>query len=115
MSSRLGHITDLKERAARAGFHVSALASQCGVSEQHLRRYIESKFGQPPHIWMMNQRLRLAPKLLGQGLLVKEVSDKLGFKKASHFSREFKKHYGVSPRSFPLPRRRKAKDGTKRR
>jgi AraC-like DNA-binding protein len=100
MNSRLSRIKDWPVRTARAGFRISALAADCRVSEQHLRRYIRSEFGHPPHVWMMSQRLCQAPKLLEQGLMVKEVSDRLLFKNTEHFSRAFKRYYRVSPSSF---------------
>lgn len=103
MSSRLDQVSDWAERAKRARFNLSALAADCHVSKQHLRRYIESRFGPPPHLWMMRQRLQEAPKLLEQGLQVKEVANKLHFNSAEHFSRTFKKQYHVSPRSFRGP------------
>jgi AraC-like DNA-binding protein len=72
------------------------------VSERHLRRYIEYEFGQPPHTWMMQQRLRKARKLLSDGSFVKVVSVDLGFKTPEHFSTAFKKQFGISPRAFRL-------------
>jgi AraC-like DNA-binding protein len=102
MNSRLSQITDWPERAARTGFRISALAADCRVSEQHLRRYFEFEFGQPPHVWIMSLRLQEAPKLLAQGLQVKEVAGMLHFNTTEHFSSAFKKHYGISPRSFRL-------------
>lgn len=100
MNSRLIPIDDWAQRAARAGFHIRNLAADCEVSERQLRRFIESKFGLAPHIWMMNQRLCEAPAMLRRGLLIKEVAAGLRFKSSEHFSRAFRKRYRMSPRSF---------------
>jgi len=98
--SRLDAITDWPERAARAKFRISALAVDCGVSERQLRRFIESKFRSPPHAWVLEQRLEKGRELLQQNLRLKEISQRLRFKSQAHFSREFKKHFGRSPRFY---------------
>jgi AraC-like DNA-binding protein len=46
--------------------------------------------------------------LLDHGMLVKEVAGKLGYADAFHFSRTFKRSYGVSPQQFLRRSRGKA-------
>jgi AraC-like DNA-binding protein len=46
------------------------------------------------------QRLVQAAKLLKRFRSVKTVAFRLGFKQVSHFSREFKLQYGISPTDF---------------
>jgi AraC-like DNA-binding protein len=43
---------------------------------------------------------RAAALLLDQRMMVKEVADALGFADAFHFSRTFKRVYGISPERF---------------
>jgi len=43
---------------------------------------------------------RAAEKLRSPGVLVSEVADDLGFSDPFHFSRTFKRVFGVSPSSF---------------
>jgi len=38
--------------------------------------------------------------MLGSGMTVKTVADKVGYKQASHFSREFKRFFGVPPAEY---------------
>jgi AraC-like DNA-binding protein len=52
---------------------------------------------------MRELRLGKAYESLTQGKSVKEAAYDHGYKQVSHFSREFKNHYGVSP-SFLLVR-----------
>lgn len=47
--------------------------------------------------WIRSVRLREASLRLQAGTPVKTVSDELGFKQLSHFSREFKRAYGLAP------------------
>ena len=52
---------------------------------------------------MRELRLGKAYETLTQGKSVKEAAYDHGYKQVSHFSREFKNHFGVSP-SFLLTR-----------
>jgi len=100
VQSVLDTIKNWEERARKARFQVARLARECGVSERQLRSYVRVKFRTPPHAWMMAVRLGVAPALLAQGFSVKRISAELGFSQPSHFSREFKQFYGVSPVEF---------------
>ena len=100
MNSILDRITDWPERARKVRFHVAALARDCGVSVRQLRSYIHIRFGTTPHSWIMRIRLRDAPALLTRNKSVKQVSAELGFSQVAHFSREFKRLYGLSPVDF---------------
>jgi AraC-like DNA-binding protein len=44
--------------------------------------------------------MREACKLLLKGEMIKQIAPELGFKQVAHFSREFKRSFGVSPRLF---------------
>jgi AraC-like DNA-binding protein len=111
MKSRLDRINDWEDRLVQARYRVAALAKLCGVSERQLRRYVESKFGQTPHVWTIVVRLEKAPQVLSQGELVKRVAIDVGFRQPAHFSREFKRHYGVSPITLRSSPYRNGADG----
>ena len=102
MASRLCQVSNWEQRARDAGFNVSILAVQCGVSRRQLLKFIKQLFGMTAHQWMLRVRMGAASVLLRQGFYVKEVSHQLGFKQAAHFCREFKRYYGIPPGHFPL-------------
>ena len=52
--------------------------------------------------WLKDLRLNQAYQNLLKGKSVKEVAFDHGYKQMSHFSREFKSHFGISP-SFLHP------------
>jgi AraC-like DNA-binding protein len=100
MNSVLDSISDWEEAARRSQYLVSHLATNCNVSVRQLRNYMREKFGIAPHVWLLKKRLLAAPSLLAQGHSVKEVSAALGFHQQSHFCRQFKRLYKMSPTSF---------------
>ena len=73
-----------------------------GVCPRQLGRYTHATFGNSPQEWLDEQRLIMAVAMLRKNIAVKEVALTLGFKQTSHFSREFKLRYGLSPTAFLL-------------
>jgi AraC-like DNA-binding protein len=57
-------------------------------------------FGRSAQEWLDELRLSAAAPLLRKRRSVKWVAYNLGFKQVSHFSREFKRHYGLSPTGY---------------
>ncbi len=96
MHSRLDRIEDWDEELRRANWNAAQLAQNCEVGEWELRHYVRVKFGPGLHDWIIGKRMKLA------GILVREMSVKqaaltLGYTQVSHFSRQFKAFYGISP------------------
>ena len=86
--------------AFRANYRAEALSRTMGICPRQLRRYTKRAFGRSPQDWLDEQRLARAAGMLRRCQSVKEVSFGLGFKQTSHFSREFRLYYGVSPSEF---------------
>lgn len=79
---------------------VVPLAVLCGVARlskwqlvRHFRRYV----GLPPHAYHRRQRLCSARALLELGMPVVQVAYATGFADQSHFTRQFKDQFGVTP------------------
>ncbi len=96
----LGNRDQWLQLAQAAKYRSAALASLAHVSPRQLHRYIRRLFGRSPQAWLDDRRLALAGELLRRCRCVKEVSYELGFKQVSHFSREFKRRYGLPPGRF---------------
>jgi AraC-like DNA-binding protein len=101
MSQRLSSVQEWQSLAERAQFRAQELASLCQVSLRTLQRHFRQNYGLTVSKWLRDIRLRQAYGLLLQGSSVKEVAYDLGYKQLSHFSRDFKDYFGVSP-SFLL-------------
>jgi len=62
------------------------------------KREFVRTFGTTPHKWIIAKRLELAQKLLKNGVRKpSEVYLEVGFEDLSHFSKAFKKYFGILP------------------
>ena len=86
--------------AQASGYDVDALSKEMRVSVRQLHRYTHRLFGRSPKDWLDEQRLCRAAAMLTECRLVKAVALDLGYKHVSHFSRQFKLHYGLSPTAY---------------
>lgn len=86
--------------ARQSGYRVSRLCTELRVSRRQLQRYTKEIFGLSPQGWLDEERLNKARGMLKECRSVKTVAFDLGFKRISHFSREFKLRYGLSPTAF---------------
>jgi AraC-like DNA-binding protein len=97
MRSKLNLISDWEKQAAVAKYKVKVLAKMNGVSISQLERYFAGSTGLSPLDWMTRLRQVRGLALLHQGCSVKRTAYELGYRQSSHFSREFKRFYGVAP------------------
>lgn len=97
MNTRLNRIPSWLDVGQEANWSVIALAKKSGVSVRTLERYFCEKLGRPPKIWLVEERQRQAIKLVIQGLSIKQIATRLGYRYAHHFSRDFKAFWGFCP------------------
>jgi AraC-like DNA-binding protein len=80
---------------------VDRLADYCHVSKSHLFRLFHATFGQTPLGWLRSYRIAQAKRLLIEtNEPVSSISFRVGYEDPLHFSRDFKKRVGVSPKIF---------------
>lgn len=89
-----------KSLAAQASFEPSRLAEMAEISLRQLERYFAKDFTATPKAWLREQRMQAAATLLSKAHSVKNAAYTLHFKHSSHFCREFKRHYGMTPSQF---------------
>ena len=73
------------------------LAAIAGISPFHFSRMFTAQVGLPPHSFQNHLRLVRSKKLLRDGRPISTVAAAIGFADQSHFSRHFKRMFGVTP------------------
>lgn len=80
---------------------VAAMAELCGMSQTYFRRLFRSEFSVSPAAYRNRLRLERAARYLEYGQIsVQEISDTLGYGTVSHFIKEFRQLYGISPAKY---------------
>lgn len=73
------------------------LADRLQVHRSHLIRAFKDTIGITPQTYIRQMRVAKAFDLILAGLSLSEIAPTIGFCDQSHFTREFKKVFGVSP------------------
>jgi len=75
------------------------LAERLGVSVRKLRYAFERELGIPPHRYHRDLRLDMSMKMLQTepGHTLREIAEAFGFYDEFHFSRAFKRRFGIPP------------------
>ncbi|MBR7132608.1 MAG: helix-turn-helix transcriptional regulator [Clostridia bacterium] len=77
------------------------LARLCGISYAYLKKLFYQKYRLSPRQYLVNLRMSRAGEMLSSDFFsVSEISEQCGFSDITFFSRQFKNHYGVSPREY---------------
>ncbi|PRX11313.1 UNVERIFIED_ORG: AraC family transcriptional regulator [Martelella mediterranea] len=80
---------------------IDKLAAACRVSKAQLFRLFQTAFGKTPLAWLRDYRMAQAKRLLVETAdPVSSIAMAVGYSDPLYFSREFKKHAGLSPRAF---------------
>lgn len=81
----------------------AAMAAEFGVSRRQLYRLFEGE-GTTPSAWLWRLRLDLAHACLSNPVSgtrsITDIAFSLGFNDAAHFSRAFRRCFGVAPREY---------------
>jgi AraC family transcriptional regulator len=86
---------------------LAELARACKLSPGHFARAFRQTTGQPPHRWLMVQRIEKAKQLLVDSTLsLAQIAQKCGFADQSHFTRVFAQLVQSSPGQWRRHRRR---------
>jgi AraC family transcriptional regulator of adaptative response / DNA-3-methyladenine glycosylase II len=95
-AARLIDTPDAWPDAALPG--AAQLAARLGVSDRHLRRLFERRFGVPPLQYLQTRRLLAARQLIADTRLpLAQVALASGFASVRRFNAAFGAHYGLNP------------------
>jgi AraC-like DNA-binding protein len=73
------------------------IAGAAGMSAFHLLREFKKAIGLPPHAYLVQRRVDEARRLLLKGHAPRRIAIEVGYSDQAHFSREFRRFYGVPP------------------
>ncbi|MFW5844970.1 MAG: helix-turn-helix transcriptional regulator, partial [Planctomycetota bacterium] len=92
---------ELIDGYAAKGLRVQDLAARIGVGPEHLARVFRRYEDCTPQEAIASVRMQhAAARLVRERLPVKAVASEMGYATASHFSRAFKRVFGVTPAQF---------------
>jgi AraC family transcriptional regulator len=100
---RIQRAVALMEANFAAKLSREEMARAAGLSVSHFSKLFTQCMGLSPHQYLVLCRLRHAKKLLltlEQGLSIVDVAAEAGFADQAHFSRHFRRTYGISPLAF---------------
>ncbi len=84
-----------------AEYTLDTLAERCGINIRTLNQRFIDSIGMPPMRFVIRKRMEYARDLLlSESLPVSLIAEECGYKNPAFFSREFKRHFGVSPSRF---------------
>lgn len=81
---------------------IKDVARAAGLQNNYFSALFRKHTGSPPVEYLLRYRIFQAERMLAQGLFVTETAFACGFNSLSHFSYQFKKLTGVSPREYRL-------------
>ena len=91
----------IRDRAARGRLSVTSIARHVAMSPSHFAHRFRSVAGVSPMRYLKQVRLDDARALmLGERLRVTELASRVGYESTSHFSRDFKQAFGLTPAAF---------------
>jgi AraC family transcriptional regulator len=80
---------------------IADLAALIPMSQFHFARAFKAAIGEPPHRYITQRRLEQAKVLLGvTQLSVAEIAYRVGFSNQSHFTAQFRKTIGATPKQY---------------
>ena len=100
-------VLQLMDASATAHLTIDVLAREAGLSPAHFARAFKESVGRAPHQYLLALRLDRARRLLdAPDAALSDVALQTGFADQAHFTRFFKRQFGITPGSLRRSRRR---------
>lgn len=80
---------------------IEEIAAVCGINRSYFGKIFRNAMGRSPQEFLMHYRMIKATELLKlTSLSIADIGSAVGYENQLHFSRAFKKIYGISPREW---------------
>jgi signal transduction histidine kinase/DNA-binding response OmpR family regulator/ligand-binding sensor domain-containing protein len=94
-------LTVINDNISDFRLDVAFLQERMGMSRVHLTRKLKLLTGISPGVLIRNIRMEKAADLISHHSgNITEVANRIGMSNPSHFTRVFRKHYGISPKEY---------------
>lgn len=95
-------IADYLEEHYAEKISLDQIAENMYLSPFYISKIFKSEIGESPIHYLIRVRMEKAKELLegNSELTISEIADRVGYEDAFHFSKLFKKAYGISPSKF---------------
>ena len=101
MDGRIFHLREILLAELPRLWTIEAMAQETGLSVPHFQKLFKTNIGSSPMTFLQNKRLNTARELLENTFLqIQEIRLKVGIPYDSHFTRDFKKKYSVTPTEY---------------
>jgi len=100
---RVRRVTEHIEHNLDKPLPLTELAAVVYMSRFHFARLFRRSTGDPPHRFVIRQRITCACEFLARSeLTIAEISRRVGFRTPSHFTTMFRRVSGVTPRGYRI-------------
>lgn len=101
MDARVRRVLELIHGEFQQQINIEELAKAVNLTPSRLRHLFKAEMGTSPTQYLRDLRMRKAQTLLATTFMrVKEIVPIVGAKDESHFMRDFKKLYGLTPSQY---------------
>jgi len=101
MDWRICRTLAIMQQEIASPLRIATLARQMNLSSSRFSHLFRRETGQSPARYLHNLRIDCALTLLCDSTMsIKEVMAAVGFNDPSHFTRDFSRRHGMSPREF---------------
>ena len=98
---RLKSVLQMIEKNITENLTISKMAKYCGWSDSHFMRWFKKMTGLSLIAYVNERRLAMAAEALkNSDDKILSISQDAGFANLSNFNRQFRKHYGVTPKEY---------------
>lgn len=98
---KLKQLKDYIEDHLAEELAIATLAALIPMSQFHFARAFKATMGEPPHRYILTRRIERAKVLLSMPqFTIAEVAYQVGFANQSHFTAQFRKAIGLTPKQF---------------
>jgi YesN/AraC family two-component response regulator len=100
-STNLANIFSFIEQNYHQSITLSDVAQAIGYSPAYLTDLVRRQTGQPVNRWIIHRRMVAAQHLLlNTNQTVSQIAETIGYETVGHFSRQFRKLYGLPPKEW---------------